>query len=78
MSSGKDYSLPDALPAYPAPLRRSTTFYGGGSRIPCSSCGNLASFFNFADCTRYKGGIMLCSNECRDAYRKTNGRLPLS
>lgn len=70
-------SLPEPIPSLPDPLKltRGVTVFNFKTVKPCTICGETSS--NFLSCTRYKGGKMLCSDNCRREYILRNGNLPI-
>lgn len=60
------------------PLVRGVTIYGPIARKPCTNCGCFVSSDNVENCTRYKGGKLLCSDVCRDKYIEIHNSLPSS
>lgn len=63
-------------PIAPVPLVRGVTIYGSVVCKPCTNCGHIVSSDNVGACTRYTGGKMLCSDNCRGEYITRHGSLP--
>ena len=75
-STATDVLTRASIPTEAPPLIRGITVYRGYVRKPCTICHRIVPFSDVHNCTRYSGGKLLCSNNCRDMYIIRNGELP--